>query len=44
MPAVDQAIGKAGDAGWTVQDAVLQEHTYEGAVLLLLQYFDGKLY
>ncbi|MBR5361861.1 MAG: DUF3810 family protein [Oscillospiraceae bacterium] len=44
MPAVDQAIGKAGDAGWTAQYAVLQEHTYEGSVLLLLQYFDGKLY
>ena len=44
MPAVSEAIGKAGDAGWTAQYAVLQEHTYEGSVLLLLQYFDGKLY
>lgn len=44
MPKVNEAIGKAGDIGWTAQSAVLQEDTYDGIVLLLLQYFDGKLY
>ena len=44
MPAVDNVIGMAGDAGWSAQEAVLQENTYEGVTLLLLQYFDGKLY
>lgn len=44
MPKVKEAIGKAGDIGWTAQSAVLQEDTYDGIVLLLLQYFDGKLY
>ena len=44
MPAVDNAIGSVGNVGWTAQGAVLQEDTYDGVVLLLLQYFDGKLY
>ncbi|MBR5372135.1 MAG: DUF3810 family protein [Oscillospiraceae bacterium] len=44
MPAVQEVIEETAETGWTVQGEILQENTYSGVVLLLLQYFDGKLY
>lgn len=44
LPAVDNVITETADIGWSTQAAVLQENTYDGVTLLLLQYFDGKLY
>lgn len=44
MPAVDNAIRETSGLGWQAQEAVLQENVYEGAVLLWLQYEEGKLY
>jgi hypothetical protein len=44
MPAVDDAITSVADMGWEIQDDILEENNYDGATLLLLQYYDGKLY
>ena len=44
MPAVQEVIQETADTGWKTQGAVLQENSYDGVTLLLLQYFDGKLY
>lgn len=44
MPAVDEAITATADVGWDIQEDILEENCYDGAVLLLLQYYDGKLY
>ena len=44
MPAVNDAITVTADVGWDIQEDILEENCYDGAVLLLLQYYDGKLY
>ncbi|SEL28837.1 DUF3810 family protein [Ruminococcus albus] len=44
MPAVDSAITATADKGWEIQEDILEENCYDGATLLLLQYYDGKLY
>ena len=44
MPAVQEAIQTTADTGWETQGKILQENTYDGVTLLLLQYFDGKLF
>lgn len=44
MPAVQQVIQETADTGWETQGSILQENSYDGVTLLLLQYFDGKLY
>ncbi len=44
MPQVDEAIDTVSDKGWEVQEEILQENSYDGVTLLLLQYYDGKLY
>lgn len=43
-PVVDEVISDTADVGWETQEAILQENTYSGVTLLLLQYFDGTLY
>ncbi len=32
------------DVGWSTQAEILQEYNYDGVVLLMLRYYDGKLY
>lgn len=32
------------DVGWNTQAQILQEYNYDGVVLLMLRYYDGKLY
>lgn len=44
MPAVNEVIEETADVGWETQSEILQENTYDGVTLLLLQYFDGILY
>ncbi|SFC49715.1 DUF3810 family protein [Ruminococcus albus] len=44
MPAVNNAITATADKGWEIQEDILEENCYDGATLLLLQYYDGKLY
>lgn len=44
MPAVNEAIEETADVGWETQGNILKENTYDGVTLLLLQYFEGKLY
>ncbi len=44
MPAVNEVIEETADVGWETQGEILQENSYDGVTLLLLQYFDGKLY
>ena len=44
MPTVQNAIEDTADFGWTTQAEILQENCYDGVTLLLLQYYDGKLY
>ena len=44
MPAVQEVIQETADTGWETQGNILQENSYDGVTLLLLQYFDGKLY
>ena len=44
MPAVNEVIEETADVGWETQGEILQENTYDGVTLLLLQYFDGVLY
>ena len=39
MPAVDELISDTADQGWKIQGDIIQENTYSGVVLLLLQYF-----
>lgn len=43
-PEIDNSIGKAADFNWLTEDTRLQEETYHGTELYILQYFDGKLY
>ncbi len=40
MPAVNDAITATADVGWDIQEDILEENCYDGAVLLLLQYYD----
>ena len=44
MPAVNEVIEETADVGWETQSEILQENTYDGVTLLLLQYFEGILY
>lgn len=44
MPAVNEVIEETADVGWETQGEILQENTYDGVTLLLLQYFDRILY
>ncbi len=44
MPEVNEVIEETADVGWETQSEILQENTYDGVTLLLLQYFDGVLY
>lgn len=44
MPAVQEVIQETADTGWETQGNILQENSYDGVTLLLLQYFDGTLY
>ncbi len=44
MPAVNEVIEETADVGWETQSEILQENTYDGVTLLLLQYFEGVLY
>lgn len=39
MPAVDELISDTASQGWKIQGDIIQENTYSGVVLLLLQYF-----
>ena len=41
---VQEVIQETADTGWETQGNILQENSYDGVTLLLLQYFDGKLY
>ena len=41
---IEQIIEETADVGWETQGEILQENTYDGVTLLLLQYFDGVLY
>ncbi|MBE6841233.1 MAG: DUF3810 domain-containing protein [Ruminococcus sp.] len=44
LPSVNEAIETTADFGWKTQADILKENNYDGVVLLLLQYFEGKLY
>ena len=44
MPAVQTVIEETAEIGWKTHGEVLQENSYDGVTLLLLQYFDGKLF
>ncbi|MCR4760353.1 MAG: DUF3810 domain-containing protein [Oscillospiraceae bacterium] len=44
MPAVQNVIEDTADFGWETQADILQENSYDGVTLLLLQYYEGKLY
>ena len=35
---------EVSDVGWSTQAEILQEYNYDGVVLLMLRYYDGKLY
>ncbi len=39
FPALDEMISEVADTGWEVQGDILQENSYDGVTLLLLQYF-----
>ncbi len=39
MPAVNDLIVDTADQGWEIQGEILQENSYDGVVLLLLQYY-----
>ena len=39
MPSVNEVITETADTGWKVQGDILQENSYDGVTLLLLQYF-----
>ncbi|MBR1862677.1 MAG: DUF3810 family protein [Ruminococcus sp.] len=39
-----QAAEDAAEKGWETQAKVLKENNYDGDMLLLLEYFDGRLY
>lgn len=43
FPALDRLIHNTADKGWEVQDDILEENSYDGVVLLLLQYYYGEL-
>lgn len=42
MPAVNEAIEKTADVGWSTQADILKENIYDGAVALLLRYYCGS--
>lgn len=44
IPQADVVINEVADTGWSVQEEVLQDNYYSDVVLLLLEYYDGKLY
>ncbi len=39
MPAIDEAIRDTGEQGWRIQGDILADYSYDGVVLLLLQYY-----
>ena len=39
MPAVDEVISDTATQGWRIQGEILQENSYDGVVLLMLQYY-----
>ena len=39
MPAVDEIISDTATQGWRIQGEIIQDNTYSGVVLLLLQYY-----
>ena len=39
MPAVDEIISDTATQGWQIQGEIIQDNTYSGVVLLLLQYY-----
>ncbi|MBR3735406.1 MAG: DUF3810 family protein [Lachnospiraceae bacterium] len=39
MPSVNEVITETADTGWKVKGDILQENSYDGVTLLLLQYF-----
>ncbi|MCR4584521.1 MAG: DUF3810 domain-containing protein [Lachnospiraceae bacterium] len=39
MPAVNELIQETADTGWNIQGNILKENSYDGVVLLLLQYY-----
>ena len=41
---IAEIIEETADVGWETQSEILQENTYDGVTLLLLQHFDGVLY
>ncbi|MBQ8949784.1 MAG: DUF3810 family protein [Eubacterium sp.] len=43
LPVLDRFIKETADAGWDVQGEILQENSYDGVVLLLLQHYYGEL-
>ena len=44
MPAVQEAFESARETHWEIYAEYMQENSYDGVVLLFLQYYDGKLY
>ena len=44
LPAVNTVIEQTAEVGWNTQAQLLQENTYDGATLLLLQYYEGTLF
>ncbi|MBR1555846.1 MAG: DUF3810 family protein [Oscillospiraceae bacterium] len=44
IPQAENVITSVSGKGWEIQSEILQENSYEGCVLLILQYYDGKLY
>jgi hypothetical protein len=39
LPAVNKIIEDTATQGWRIQGEILQEYSYDGVVLLLLQYY-----
>ena len=39
LPEADELIHETADQGWQIQGDILQDNTYDGVVLLLLQYY-----
>ena len=42
LPFVDRMIHDAADTGWSTQGKILKDNSYDGVVLLLLQYYYGE--
>ena len=39
FPELDKIIHDTADKGWEVQEDILEDNSYDGVVLLLLQYY-----